>query len=237
MELRRRDGRPWLIGHRGAAAIARENTLAAIEAAAGAGVDGVELDVLRAHDGSLVLAHGPEPPPDAPPLAEGLELARDLGLFVQLDVKRGGAEAEIAACLDAAGLRGRSFVSSFSLPSLVEFAASAPWLPRSFTYPDDRFGVAQRPVFKPLVPPGRTAIRLLLPRRLPKWLDAVDATAVTLHWAVVTPAVVAACHGRGAAVYVWTVNDPRLARTLVETGADAIITDDPRHVSGGIAEL
>ena len=62
---------------------------------------------------------------------------------------------------------------------------------------------------------------------------AVDAAAVTLNWAVATPAVVAACHRLGAAVYVWTVNDRDRAKTLVETGVDAIITDDPRIVPGG----
>jgi len=225
-----------LIGHRGAAALAPENSLEAIEAAAAAGADGVELDVLRAPDGSLVLAHGPAIPPGAPPLAAGLARARDLGLLVQLDVKLGGAEAEIAAALESAGLRGRSFVSSFSLPTLVDFAAAAPWLPRSFTYPDDRFGVAQRPSFRPFVGPGRAVVQRLLPRRLPARLAAAQAAAATLHWAVVTPAVVAACRAHGAEVYVWTVNDPALARTLVEMGADAIISDDPRHVPGGIAE-
>jgi hypothetical protein len=32
------------------------------------------------------------------------------------------------------------------------------------------------------------------------------------------------------------VNDPRTARALVEKGVDAIITDDPRSVPGGITE-
>ena len=32
------------------------------------------------------------------------------------------------------------------------------------------------------------------------------------------------------AVIVWTVNDPVLATSLVESGVDAIITDDPRIV-------
>jgi glycerophosphoryl diester phosphodiesterase len=226
-----------LIGHRGAAALAPENSLAAIEAAVAAGVDGVELDVLRARDGSLVLAHGPDVPPDAPPLAAGLDLVRELGVFVQLDVKLTGAHREIAAALAAAGLLERSFVSSFSLPALVELETAAPGLPRAFTYPDDRFGVAQRPLLRPFVRPGRAAIQRLLPRRLPRWLGLAGASAATLHWAVVTPAVVEACHGLGVAVWVWTVNDPDLARSLVEMGADAIITDDPRHVPGGIAEL
>ena len=237
MDLHPGGERPWIIGHRGAAALARENTLPAIEAAAEAGADGVELDVLRGHDGSLVLAHGPELPPDASPLGAGLTHARDLGLIVQLDEKLGAGEVAIAAALEEAGLRGRSFVSSFSLPSLVEFAAVAPWLPRSFTYPDDRYGIAQRPLFRPFVAPGRAALQRLLPRRLPGWLEAVDGAAATLHWAVVTPAAGAACHALGAAVYVWTVNDPVLAGTLVEMGADAIITDDPRHVPGGTTKL
>ncbi len=42
-----------------------------------------------------------------------------------------------------------------------------------------------------------------------------------------SPAAVAACHGAGAAVLVWTVNDAQMARTLVEMGADGIISDDP----------
>jgi glycerophosphoryl diester phosphodiesterase len=235
MELRRRD-RPLRIGHRGAAALARENTLEAIEAAARAGVDGVELDVLRAGDGGLVLAHGPEIPPDAPPLAAGLALASQLGLVVQLDVKLRGVEADVVAALRGSGSLDRSFVSSFSLPSLAEFAALAPGLPRALTYPEDRLGVSGRPILRPLVRPGLAAMRSLLPRRLPRWLAAVDAAVATLNWAVVTPAAVEACHLLGVAVYVWTVNDPALLKTLVETGIDAIITDDPRIVPGGITE-
>src|SRR5205814_2251058 len=97
----RRSGRPLLIGHRGAAALARENTLGAIEAAAGAGVDGVELDVLPGRDGGVVLAHGPELPPDAPSLAEGLALVAELGLLVQIDVKTRGVEEDVVAGLRA----------------------------------------------------------------------------------------------------------------------------------------
>jgi hypothetical protein len=41
----RGDGRPLVIGHRGAAALAPENTLEALEAAIDAGADAVEFDV------------------------------------------------------------------------------------------------------------------------------------------------------------------------------------------------
>ena len=51
MRLLRGDGGLLVVGHRGAAALAPENSLAAIEAAAAHGADIVELDVLRAAHG------------------------------------------------------------------------------------------------------------------------------------------------------------------------------------------
>jgi glycerophosphoryl diester phosphodiesterase len=229
----RRSGRPLLIGHRGAAALAPENTLAAIEAAARAGVDGVELDVLPDRGGRIVLAHGPEVPPDAPSLAEGLALVAELGLFVQIDVKTRGVEEGVVGDLRAAGLDERGFVSSFSLPSLARFAELAPELPRALTYPEDRYGVSGSPFLRPLVGPGLAAMRWTLPRRLPRWLRAAGAVGATLNWGVVTPQTIEVCHGLGVAVLAWTVNDAGLAKTLVESGIDAIITDDPRIAPGG----
>ena len=45
MIVRRRDGRPLVIGHRGAAAVAPENTIEALAAGVEAGADAVEFDV------------------------------------------------------------------------------------------------------------------------------------------------------------------------------------------------
>jgi glycerophosphoryl diester phosphodiesterase len=224
------------VGHRGAAALAPENSLAAIEAGASAGVDVVELDLLWRADGVLVLAHGPAIPADAPTLEEGLSLVARLGLAVQLDVKVGGTEAPVAAALRAHGLEGRAFVSSFSLPILRAYAAALPELPRSLTYPEDRLGVSERRLLRPAVRGGLALLRARLPRRLPGWLERAGAQAATLNWAVVTPAVVAACHAAGAAVYVWTVTEPALATTLVESGIDGIIMDDPRILAPLVLE-
>jgi glycerophosphoryl diester phosphodiesterase len=216
------------IGHRGAAALAPENTLAAVEAAASHGVDAVELDVLPGRDGALVLAHGPEVPQDAPLLDDAMALAARLGLAVQLDVKLRGIEAGVADALRRAGLLERSFVSSYSLPILAAFADAEPTLPLSLTYPEDRLGVSGSRLLRPVVRPVLAVMRARLPRRLPAWLHTAGARAATLNWSVVTPAAVAACHELGVAVYVWTVNDRALADALVAAGADGIITDDPR---------
>jgi glycerophosphoryl diester phosphodiesterase len=194
-------------------------------------MDVAEVDVNRRSDGVLVLAHGPVLPPEAPALDEGLELAASLGLAVQLDVKLPGAEREIAAALRRHALLDRAFVSSFTVATLQAFATEEPALPRSYTYPDDRHGLAGVRALRPVVRAALSALRTALPRRLPAWLRNVDAAAATLNWTVVSPAAVEACHALGAAVYVWTVNDPEVVRTLLETGIDGIITDDPRLLS------
>lgn len=223
MELLRGAHGVMRIGHRGAALLAPESSLAAIEAAAAAGADAVELDVSP----GLVVAHGPGVPVDAPPLDDVLALAARLGLAVQLDVKARGLETGSVAALRRHGLLERSFVSSFSPAILRGFAAAEAALPRSLTYPDDRLGLTGTRVLDPVVRLGLVVLRTLLPRRLPRMLAACDASAATLNWAVVTRAAVEVCHRRGVAVFAWTVNEPALARTLVETGIDGIISDDP----------
>src|SRR5262245_24924808 len=49
--------RPLIIGHRGASAVAPENTTAAFEAAIQAGADGIEFDVRLSSDGVPVVIH------------------------------------------------------------------------------------------------------------------------------------------------------------------------------------
>jgi glycerophosphoryl diester phosphodiesterase len=228
MELLRGDRDVVRIGHRGAAALAPENSLAAVEAAVEHGVDAVELDVVRGPDGRLVLAHGPAVPPDAPSLDEGLALAARLGVGVQMDVKEPGVEEGVVDALRRSGLLDRCFVSSFSFPTLRAFAALEPGLPRSLTYPEDRLGLTGSRALGYAVKPGLAALRALLPVRLPRFMCAAGASAVTLNSGVVTPRAIEICHRAGVAVYVWTVNEPGLAKTLVESGVDGIITDDPR---------
>jgi glycerophosphoryl diester phosphodiesterase len=228
MELLRGDRDVVRVGHRGAAALAAENSLAAIEGAVAHGVDVVELDVATAAAGQLVLAHGPEVPPAAPSLDDGLALAARLGVGVLVDVKLPGLEQGVVAALGRHGLLDRSFVSSFSLGILRRFATLEPALPRSLTYPEDRRGVSERPLIAPFVRPSLAVLRRLVPARLPRWLDASGARAVTLNAAVVSPRAVEVCHRLGVAVYVWTVDEAALATTLVETGIDGIITNDPR---------
>ncbi|HEX6788547.1 MAG TPA: glycerophosphodiester phosphodiesterase [Gaiellaceae bacterium] len=210
MELLRGDGRVLRIGHRG------------IED----GVDVVELDVI----GGLLVAHSRAEAEGAPGLDDELERLAARGLAVQIDAKEPGVAEELVAALARHGLESRSFVSTPSMQILREFAAAAPALPRSLSYPEDRLGLSGRSAAEPLVRAGLGAGRLALPVRLPRLLRAAGASAVTLDHRVVSRRAIEVCHRLGVAVVAWTVNEPVLASSLVESGIDAIITDDPRIV-------
>ena len=253
IDLRRADGRFARVGHRGAAALAPENTLRSFALAVELGCDMLELDVLALRDGTVVLAHSHhlrevshgaargrvrgrslaalrELAPELPTLDEALDsFGRDFGgIGLQVDVKARGIEGAVVAALRRHGALERSWVSGFDAASLRRFAAIEPSLPRSYTLPRDRLGISKR---GPLAPTLRAAVATIgasLPRRLPALLRRARAGAVTLHHSIASPAAIARAHELGAAVYVWTVDDAALAQRLVDARVDGIITNDPR---------
>jgi glycerophosphoryl diester phosphodiesterase len=232
IDLRRKGSRPLRIGHRGAAALAPENTLGSIALALELGCDLVEFDV-HAVGGSLVLAHDtPLAAGELPPLDEALALLASSGAGVHLDLKSRGAEAAVAAALRRHGLVGRTLVSSFRPATLRALNAVEPELRLGRTYPQDRTGLVQRRL---LQPPARLIVRALrqaLPRRIEGLLAASSATVAVLYWEVVSEAVVARCRALGVPVLVWTVDDPELVQRLDGLGVDGVITNDPRIVAG-----
>jgi len=227
LSLRRPGDAPLRIGHRGAAALAPENTLESFATAIELGVDGVEFDVVSGARG-LEIAHdvGLD---GSPPLDDALAFfAERPGTIVQVDLKAGGREAELVEALRRHELLERTVVSSFSAPSLRAVSALEPGLATSFTYPEDRHGLSRRRGLALAVRGGLVAMRRLLPRRIAALIDRAGVSAATLHFELITPATVRACHACGAAVWAWTVNDSEVAAALAEAGVDAIISDDPR---------
>lgn len=212
-----RNGGPLLrVGHRGAAALAPANTLHSIELALEAGVDLVELDVLGLPGGAVVLGHS-RGELAAEPLTLDEALAfldrRAPGIGLVVDVKNRGYEPQLVDSILRAGAGERTVVSTSFIPSLQAVARLAPGVARSLTYPSTRLGAADR---------GR-----ILPLRIGRLLERAGASAATLYHRVITRAVVERCHALGAAVLVWTVNDPAVVERLDRLGVDAVITDDP----------
>jgi glycerophosphoryl diester phosphodiesterase len=232
IDLRRRDGRMLRIGHRGAAALAPENTIAALALALELECDLVEVDVLEL-DGALVLAHSPtEAPAELASLDDALAFLGPGSCGIQLDLKARGAEHGLVDALRERGLVERVVVSSFRAASLRTLHALEPNLRLGLTYPEDRLGVSGRRFFAPFVGSTLKVLRATLPRRMAWMLGAAEATAAMLHWEVVSKPVVERCHAVGAAVLAWTVPSREVLLALDELGVDGAIADDPRIFQG-----
>jgi glycerophosphoryl diester phosphodiesterase len=253
IQLRRPEGRFARVGHRGASALAPENTLQALELAVELGCDMLEFDDLDLADGTLVLAHSNDlrevshgaargrvrsrdleglrrVAPDLPTLDEALAFCADRlpGIGLQIDLKRLGVEAATVEAVRRHGVLDRSWISTFEARSLRRLAELEPELPRSYTLPRDRFGISKRGPLAPVVRAALGSLGTSLPRRLAVLLARARAGAATLHYSIASRAAIDSAHEVDAAVYVWTVDDPRLAERLVRDGADGIITNDPR---------
>jgi glycerophosphoryl diester phosphodiesterase len=229
VNLRRGDGRALRVGHRGAAALAPENTLAALRAAVEHRMDAVEFDVLADVDDRLVLAHSLlELPHERATLDDALGYIASTPISAHLDLKQRGLEDRIANALRNHGLVERSFVSSLDHAALRDIRRHEPRLQVGLSYPQDRYGVSRYRVAAPVIRVGLAGLQRGLPRVIGRWLTRAGAAAAVLHYALVTPRIVDRCHELGAAVWAWTVNDPKTAAQLEDWGADAIITDDPR---------
>jgi len=234
VRLRAEDGRLLRIAHRGAAALAAENSLAALEAGLAADVDLVEFDVLEV-SGRLVLAHAPEVVVSgAPTLDDALELARasrpEVGLNV--DLKWHGFEERVIEAISRHGLVERTLISSCFAPSLRAIRKLEPRLGTAFAYPFDRHRASEhRLVPEALVRASLAGMRRALPARIQRLLRRAEADVATLHWLVISPRLVERCHAVGAAVWAWTVNDADVIEALAAVGVDGVVTDDPRLFS------
>jgi glycerophosphoryl diester phosphodiesterase len=199
----------------------------------------VELDVIALPDGSLVLGHSlHELDAHAPTLDEALPLiAEQEDTSLLADVKRPGYESELVAALRRHDLVARTLASSAEVRSLQALRRIEPGLMRGRTYPRDRLHLGKRRTLVPAAGPTLGALRAALPWRIGRLLSEADAAVATLQHRLVSRGVVERCHARGAAVLVWTVNDPALAGRLDRLGVDGVITDDPRIFAADAAKL
>jgi glycerophosphoryl diester phosphodiesterase len=251
--LERRDGRPLVIGHRGAADLAPENTLRALRAGVAEGVDLIEFDVLALRSGQVVLAHSDdllevthgavrgkvhdlsleqlhEISPELPTLADALaffaEEAAEVGLHV--DLKSTGIEAELVAALRAFGLTGRTLATSGRPEVVHHLALLDPHVRVGITFPDDRFGISRHRASAVFVRTGLRWVRPLTPRLVTRSLGRSGATALSLQHSLVTKAVVERAHRLGAAVVAWTVKRAEDLARVDAAGVDAVVVNDPR---------
>jgi glycerophosphoryl diester phosphodiesterase len=231
ISLERRGGRPLRIGHRGAATLARENTLASFRAALEVGVDLVEFDVLTAPHGELVVAHSrADIHEETPTLDEALRFFVDEapGVGAHVDLKVAGRERDVAEAIRRHDLEGRTLVSGFFPGTARALRAQDAAIRTAITFPRGVLGITDDGRRAPIGRAGLRTLRRFTPFVVPLLLARTRADGIALHHSLVTVATVQAAHARGAPVVAWTVDDPAVLARVDAAGADAVVTNDPR---------
>lgn len=242
---------PLIVGHRGAAALAPENTLAGLEAAAAAGCRGVEVDVMLSYDGHAVLHHDLSLKRLA--AASGridrmlqAELAvYDIGshFHPRFQDERVPTLAQALRCMLDLGLTANLEVKP--APGFEgETAAETVYLVRDI-WPADRprplissFKRRSLEVARDLAPElPRALISGRLPRDWRKALGRLECVGLHLSRRAVSVNTIGAVKGAGYGFGVYTVNDGREACTFQDWGVDCLITDAPDVLGRALAKL
>jgi len=238
-----------VIGHRGGAGAAPENTVAAIRHGVEAGADAIEFDVHATRDERIVLFHDDtlDRTTDGSGPVEALtldELRRfDAGHRFTPDLGRTypfrGTGVRIATLEEALeATAGLPVVCEVKTPAagrlLAEWLPGRPERERMIVGGFDpaalapaaavaRWRCATRRDLAPLVLLGRLGI----PARLDPEVGAAMVPVRHRGLRVVTRGFVRRCHATGAGVHVWTVNRPDEMRALLDLGVDGLISDFP----------
>ena len=249
-----------VIGHRGAAGVAPENTLAAIEHGILAGSNALEVDVHVTTDGHLVVIH--DDTVDRTTEDSGLVEAMTLSEIKRLDAgHRFTPDHGRTFPFRGEGLRiptlDEAVAAAGDLPLIVEVKspgagrALGDWLRTrrqdAPTGPDDldRFivGGFEKDAVAPAAAEARwqcATRRDLVPFILAgkvglRWpmRPAIDAIMLPIRKGplrLVTRRFVRRARAGGLGVFVWTVNRPDVMRALFDLGVDGLISDVPARV-------
>ena len=218
---------PKVIGHRGAAAYAPENTLASFREARRRGATWVEADIVLTaddvpivmHDDSLKRTTGVDRlvaetrradlPTDVPTFEEAIACWGEFGLGCNVEIKSTkGREAETARAVVETLRRcwpshlPQPLLSSFKDASLAAAHAAAPEFARA----------------------------LLIGELADDWrprAEAVAAAGINTDGKRLTAVRAVEIHNAGYALGVYTINDGDVAKALVGMGVDCVITDVP----------
>jgi glycerophosphoryl diester phosphodiesterase len=219
----------WIVGHRGAAGHAPENTLAAIQKGIALGVDFVEIDVQRTADGTLVALHDDTVDRTTngkgrvdrlslreiqalnvgngqhiPTLEEVLEaVAGKTGLMVELKIK--GAARQAVEAVRRVGFKDPLIYASFLHDELVHVRAADPMA--------GLMALFGRGPWDPIV---RASER--------------QCSYVGFRHETATRPLVEACHGAGLLVFAYTVDRPADIQRALAIGVDGVISNFPDRI-------
>ena len=233
----KRSGLPFvLVGHRGAAGLAPENTMPSFELALALGADAIECDVHLSRDGVPVVIH--DAAVDRTTDGHGAVSDFTVVELQSLDASRSAATGHpvlriptLNAVLRWAKdrirvvieLKGTSYPELIprTLENIQDLGMSDDVMLISF----DHVALRQCRILAPAVFTGA----LYAHRPVDPVSVAVSAGAdlICPLWSTVTPDAVSAAHAAGLGVCVWTTNEENEIRSAIVAGVDAVTTDFP----------
>ena len=225
--------RAEVIGHRGAAAVRPENTMAAVVKAIEDGADWVEIDVQETADGVVVIAHD-----------------SDFMKLAGVPLKVWDATMEDVAEIDIGSWFGPEYASERT-PTLQEVLEAAKGkskviielkyyghdvdlenrvaaIVEGMEMEDDiatmslKYPAVQK--MKALRPDWRAGV---LAATAVGDLTGLEGDFLAVNSNLATPGLVRRIHEAGKDIYVWTVNDPLQMSAMASMGVDGLITDRP----------
>lgn len=242
-------------GHRGASALAPENTLAAFRKAIEVGADGMEMDLQVTRDGAVVVIHDDtlERTTDGRGRVTDLTLAEVKGADAGVKFGSGYRGERVPTLLEVIDLVKASGNDRVRLNLEIKFGEGREGKPEDV---EERVlailraaGFVDRVTVQSFHHPSPARLKALEPR-IPTGLlvgarrSVPDPVALVRQFRadyyapehrLVTPELVRMLHQAGIPVVVWTVNEESVMRRLIDAGlgsvrGDAIISDHPDRV-------
>lgn len=218
-----------IMGHRGAAGLAPENTIAAIVEGLAAGADWIEFDVRRTQDGHIVLVHDRTTRRVA---TKRVAIHKtDMAELQALEMKRGAAIPTLEEAIEIIGDKARVNIEIKSpdcVPQVVALVQK--YIKKG--YKPSHFLISS---FSPAVLRAAYQLDKKLPYGLLqiwpvrfRWLRSVKLSAVGFyHISALTPFIIALAKRKGLYTYAYTVNSVEEAKQLKRLGLDGIVTNYP----------
>jgi len=230
-----------VIAHRGFSGGGVENTLSALDAAAAAHADAVEMDVQQTKDGVFVASHDTNLLMVAGRNENIYEMTADE--VTSTVVREGGFEDTIPTMEQYV-----SHAVELGMPLLIELKVTGheqPDFVEDFLAVLDDLGVTDDETYHSLDPETVETLKTLRPELRVGLTIAVSRGGVpdspcdfyVIEQASYTSEFLQEAHRRGKAVYVWTVNDDDGLRRYLASRVDGIVTDHPDRALGFRSEL
>lgn len=227
--------RTVVVGHRGGAAEAPENSVeACILAQSRGAADMLEVDVAMTADGVLILAHDSDlmRQADEPRMLADINWEEMSTFVLKTPQSRGNQLAPVARLEDV--------LTIVDMPMILEFKHSkrTPELVSRTVETVKKLNLLSRVIFMSLDIEDIQAVRSLAPEAKVGYFVSVEMgdflnlqlDCIAPRHTLVTRKIIAESRERGIPVFAWTVDDPVRVIELLDLGVDGIITNEPTRV-------